>query len=519
MERAIFTVKNYRCFEDTSPLHFTLEDGFIAFVGPNNSGKSSVLRFFYEFRNFFTSFGNPGALLNALKGNGQGFNGFVGANDLNEVFCNLNSRDLQLEIQFPNAAKIQFVLSRDASARATLLPDGKSVITLGNSSQLNGSLIKSPTVVFDLAPMLELFQMLAQMIYIGPFRNAINVGGTKSYFDIHIGTDFIAIWDQWKTGPIKTQNETILKISNDIKLLFGYESLEITTSASLKTLQINANQKSYKLGELGSGIAQIIMILGNVATKSPSFILLDEPELNLHPSLQLDFLTTLASYARNGVIFATHSIGLARASAEKIYSVKNIKGKSRITTFETTSNLSEFLGELSFAGFKDLGYDRIFLVEGVTEVKTMHQFLRMKKKDHEFVVLPLGGAQLINSTRDMELGEIKRLSNNIVALIDSELSASTDSLSKDRKDFLASCEKLGITAHVLDRRAIENYLTESAIKSIKGPKFKALAHYEKLGSIPLAWAKNENWLIARNMEFDDIKDTDLGIFLDKITNY
>ena len=46
---AELTLKNYRCFSDESPARFSLRRGFTAFVGVNNSGKSSLLRFFYEF--------------------------------------------------------------------------------------------------------------------------------------------------------------------------------------------------------------------------------------------------------------------------------------------------------------------------------------------------------------------------------------------------------------------------------------------------------------------------------------
>ena len=46
------TLKNYRCFEDSNPAKFTVGRSFVGFVGPNNSGKSSILRFFFEFRLF-----------------------------------------------------------------------------------------------------------------------------------------------------------------------------------------------------------------------------------------------------------------------------------------------------------------------------------------------------------------------------------------------------------------------------------------------------------------------------------
>src|SRR6266566_645883 len=49
------TLKNYRCFSDERPARFAIRKGFTAFVGANNSGKSTLVRFLYEFRNLFTN--------------------------------------------------------------------------------------------------------------------------------------------------------------------------------------------------------------------------------------------------------------------------------------------------------------------------------------------------------------------------------------------------------------------------------------------------------------------------------
>lgn len=49
------TIKNYRCFTDEHPAVFELDECFTAIIGPNNSGKSSLLRMFYELRPLWSS--------------------------------------------------------------------------------------------------------------------------------------------------------------------------------------------------------------------------------------------------------------------------------------------------------------------------------------------------------------------------------------------------------------------------------------------------------------------------------
>jgi len=258
------------------------------------------------------------------------------------------------------------------------------------------------------------------------------------------------------------------------------------------------------------------LTLANAATENPSFILIDEPELNLHPSLQLDFITSLAAYASEGLLFATHSVGLARSAAEMVYSLQKPHGQpTEVSDFNSTPRLSEFLGELSFLGYRELGFDRVLLVEGPTDVRTVQQFLRKFGKDHSVLPLSLGGNSLINGNSGTieQLEEMKRISGNIFAVIDSERTAKGDPPQMDRERFRNACQKAGIKCLVLERRAIENYLTDIAVKKVKGEKYRALEEFELLKTVSPAWAKSENWLIAREMTREEIEPTDLGQFL------
>jgi|SRR5215472_8811698 len=223
---------------------------------------------------------------------------------------------------------------------------------------------------------------------------------------------------------------------------------------------------------------------------------------------------TIASYAGQGLLFATHNMGLARATADRIYSLQLLKpGVSKITAYEATPRLAEFLGEMSFSGYRELGFDKVLLVEGATDIKTVQQLLRLYGKDHRIVCMHLGGNSLINGNSGLELEELRRISTNISVLIDSERQAAGAALSADRAAFQALCGTLQIPCHVLDRRAIENYFSERAIQTLRGPSAQALGEFDRLGSSPGHWPKSDNWRIARNLDKSEIDSTDLGQFL------
>jgi hypothetical protein len=191
-------------------------------------------------------------------------------------------------------------------------------------------------------------------------------------------------------------------------------------------------------------------------------------------------------------------------------------GISEIRDLETTPRLSEFLGEMTFSGYQELGFSGVLLVEGRTDVKTIQQFLRMRKKDHQFVILSLGGSSGITEHSASELEEIRRISSNVLAVIDSERSSESTPIPEERLAFAETCRAAGIPCTILNRRATENYLAEHAIKKIKGDKYRVLGHHEPLTDVPLGWGKHENWRIAREMSLADLERTDLGGFLDNL---
>lgn len=529
------TIKNYRCFQ--KPARIVLRKGFSAFVGVNNSGKSSLLKFFYEFRKLFGSIpSSPDTLLGAIKSKPKQLD-LIGIEDKSEIFNNTNNRNIELEFRFnynepprePALSRLVLTVDRNSltwtadlyyrnpSSRVDTqirydVPGDPSTQSL--SFEKPKILLYRGSIRFACEEIFSVFRAFSNTLYIGPFRNIINIGTKTDYFDVKVGQSFIQNWKTFKSGNVKQYNEAIIRLTEDIERIFEYERLEINPSEDDQTLHLIINRKPYKLSEVGSGIAQFILVLANAVIRRPAYILLDEPELNLHPSLQLDFLTTLASYATEGILYSTHSIGLARSNAERIYSIRRIaEGDSEVTDYENTQNLAQFVGELSFASYQELGFDKVLLVEGRSEVKTIQQFLRLWKKDHKILLIPLGGSTLINGSSELELQELKRITPNISALIDSERIAQNAPLDSDRQDFVNMCKTLGINICVLDRRATENYFTDGAVKKVKGQNYRALAPYEKLKDVSPAWSKSENWRIAREMSMSDVESTDLGEFL------
>jgi len=91
VNRFRITLKNYRCFSEQRPLVIDLGRGVSALTGPNNVGKSALLKFFYEMRWLwnYVAWQNPIQLVNDPHGIRLEL---YEINDPTEIFNNRSSR-------------------------------------------------------------------------------------------------------------------------------------------------------------------------------------------------------------------------------------------------------------------------------------------------------------------------------------------------------------------------------------------------------------------------------------------
>jgi ABC-type dipeptide/oligopeptide/nickel transport system ATPase component len=344
MDNFSFGLNTYRCFFQQATTHVPLARGSItALVGANNSGKSAWLRSIYELKNHLGNFGSGqwSTLENSLQSAPQGAGPmFVGVQD---------PADLVPASLYKQEKRISFEIVRSGQIHEMAI-HGSNLSVIEQIVKVQNRDLTPDSSVCSIAA-----RLLGNAVYFGPFRNianqASNNGGTTHY-DLSVGESFIAQWRQLKTGASRDSKLAVIETQKEIAGLLGYRSLEINASEDGKTLNLVFDgDLMLSLADVGSGIAQMIFAVVTAASRQPEFILIDEPELHLHPTIQAKFVEALARHAKYGVIFATHSIGLARQVATQIFAVTRDResGKSTIAPFETSKYAAQLLGELSYS--------------------------------------------------------------------------------------------------------------------------------------------------------------------------
>ena len=524
------SLRNYRCFSEQEGVSLAFDSGHLALVGQNNSGKTAALRAIYELQVFWIALSQPGFLRGSdVPARAVSLN-FREVPEADDVFCDLNDRPLRIGVAF--AANIELTMPYVKKLDLTWRRDGfVDIVCELNSGGERGALsIQNGDELADvwqatdqsgtsiLVP--NLHRALAHLIscqYLPPTRNLVNAGG-GSHFGLNLGSNFISLWNLHKTNGPKAGARAARETEALIGEIFGFPDLQINATNNGTDLQLLYGRHVRRIGELGHGVAQFIITIISLTFTKPALLLFDEPEIGLHPALQVRLLTKIVELTGAQLIFATHSMGLARAMAPANTLVFRHDGISSSATplRSRTPNLAEFLGEMSYSSWREIGCDTVLLVEGVTDVPVITHFVGLLRKHMKVVVLPMGGSELIKTQDVSQIKELTRLADKVAVLVDSEKQGYKEDIHQHRKNFLAQMALLQISAHALERRAIENYFPERVIQEVIGSSSRALMEFENIKNSGAGWGKGDIHQIAARMELDDLKDTDLLRFLNAL---
>lgn len=180
----------------------------------------------------------------------------------------------------------------------------------------------------------------------------------------------------------KVQND-ISNIENTITAIFNenyndslrikYESdIDLSKSINISTKIYNELiENNIKVSNIGSGIRSIYILsllqaYNDVFKEKGNIFLIEEPELYLHPELQIKMSEILYEISKtNQVIYTTHTTMMTNNI--NVSNIRKVKYENSESIYELTT-IDEIIKELGYSTKDILNVDFVFLLEGKQDV-------------------------------------------------------------------------------------------------------------------------------------------------------
>lgn len=258
-------------------------------------------------------------------------------------------------------------------------------------------------------------------------------------------------------------------VIDDVKRFFPEleEIVSDRTEMDIATINYCEYGKSLDVVYAGTGLKHFIDIFVKVTLSQASVVLIDEPEMGLHPSLQremLNFIYELAQDKKIQFFFATHSpVFLTDVNKINVFCMQNRLGK-RSASFVSKEFLHTIWGDLGLRPGDLLQNDIVILVEGQTDIIFFEEIIN-RLYHEEFKDIAIGIVQYGGSAAEgIYSGKIKI--ENIVSgksdrlwIRDRDASPSNEP-STNSKKFCNALGRHDEICHILQKREIEFYFPE-----------------------------------------------------------
>jgi putative ATP-dependent endonuclease of the OLD family len=240
---------------------------------------------------------------------------------------------------------------------------------------------------------------------------------------------------------------------------------------------------SYDINNVGQGMQTLVLMLSTILLLKPSIVLMDEPEVHMHPSLIKEFVRYIQLLSIDTqFIITTHSLVLIQeVGLDKVFLLKNeIEQKGIIVSkVEDKNKLLEAVQQLGYE-IDTLTYTQKPSVYVFTEGPSDKDFilafaekanLQAQVNSFSTAFIAMGGkgnryklANLINTLNEEEF-----IDAPLLMILDKD-ETTNSSIEEIRDTFFSKNPK---RLHYLSKRQIENYLIdENAIKKVVSQKIK-----------------------------------------------
>ncbi|MGA1979136.1 MAG: AAA family ATPase [Sedimentisphaerales bacterium] len=374
----------------------------------------------------------------------------------------------------------------------------------------------------------QILKTLGSAFLINAYRHASDYGGIGGEMVLDAGGANLVSYLTWlfmnRNAQFRRIIETVKRVVPEIGRLHSR-----TQGGQLELACEWETDEIVRLVRMGGGLEQILMFVCFLLDKRRSCLLWEEPETHLHPGAQDVLLNILEEEIGTRTIFlTTHSPVFVRDSDKiAVHVLSNLGGRSASGRTLMEKDFRDAVNVIGSRPGHLAQADIVVYVEGKSGAAAVEEWLGKwpdKKKTLKHLILlvqPINADEM--GTEDFQLDGLKKVTSNMIIFVDKDNEAGADEPKKARKVLMDKCQKEGIPCIITEKRKVEDYFTESAVKqTLPSNLLKGWVYdpEKPMGEQLESGWKRHNRGIAAAMDWKDVENhKDVMKIFDEIGNY
>jgi hypothetical protein len=251
---------------------------------------------------------------------------------------------------------------------------------------------------------------------------------------------------------------------------------DLRVPANKERLIVTMDGRSLDVEDLGTGIHEVVILAAAATAHDRTLFLVEEPEIHAHPVIQRRLMSYLASATTNQYVIATHSAQLLDFERASVFRVYLDEGWTVVQGIDTNTARVDAARELGYRPSDLLQADSVIWVEGPSDRIYLNYWIHSLDpslvEGVHYSVMFYGGRLASHLTgKDTPFGlgageliELRRLNRRSALIMDSDRTRKGEAIRGDStKGRLRSEFEADGIAWLTQGREIENYIAPDVI--------------------------------------------------------